>query len=328
MQSPISDSKKCQVSRLAGMTNIDPKQNKNYRNNPCLLIHTAEGRNIIFDVGKTFREGALRWMSHLDVNTTLDAVVLTHHHMDASGGLDDLRGFQGIQRDDDDNWSRIPIQVYMSQYCHSELQNQFPWLFPKRRFTKTQGPRSEGQPIVKRDVASLDVTLFDNYQPFVVFGVTITPLAVWHGEDLICHGFIIEVPTNSIGTGSNGGDTTTIVYLSDISRMIPKTLEYIQSKVGNKVDYFICDALLWHDPHPVHYSLAQAIEMSQQHIRPRKGTYTVGMNCDNYLPHDEMNHWLRQNITKQSEKEDEPNGGGGSDLATIQFAHDGLVIEL
>lgn len=71
----------CKVSNLA--IRGDPKRNKDYRNNPSLLINhyeNGESKNIIIDVGKTFREGALRWMPIHDIDS-LDAIILTHHHM-------------------------------------------------------------------------------------------------------------------------------------------------------------------------------------------------------------------------------------------------------
>lgn len=72
----------CQTSNRAILG--DPKHNKDYRNNPCLLIsHCDQGgavRNVVFDVGKTFREAALRWMPEHNIRS-LDAVILTHHHM-------------------------------------------------------------------------------------------------------------------------------------------------------------------------------------------------------------------------------------------------------
>lgn len=56
----------CRISHLA-LTGGDPKSNRDYRNNPCLLIHhydeyTKKYKNIIIDVGKTFRETALRYV--------------------------------------------------------------------------------------------------------------------------------------------------------------------------------------------------------------------------------------------------------------------------
>lgn len=59
------DPKSCKTSHLA-LAGGDPKTNRDYRNNPCLLIHhydedSKSYKNIIIDVGKTFRETALRY---------------------------------------------------------------------------------------------------------------------------------------------------------------------------------------------------------------------------------------------------------------------------
>ena len=60
------DPTSCRISHLA-LEGGDPKSNRNYRNNPCLLIHHYDEdsktyKNIIIDVGKTFRETALRYV--------------------------------------------------------------------------------------------------------------------------------------------------------------------------------------------------------------------------------------------------------------------------
>jgi hypothetical protein len=82
------NSTSCLVSHLA-IDGGDPKSNRNYRNNPSLLVHhydqhTKTYKNIVIDVGKTFRETALRWFPIIEGIHSLDAIVLTHHHMDAA----------------------------------------------------------------------------------------------------------------------------------------------------------------------------------------------------------------------------------------------------
>lgn len=94
------DPSSCQISYRA-LAGGDPKANRDYRNNPSLLIHHYDEhsnryKNIIIDVGKKFRETALRWFPINGVES-LDAIILTHHHMDAAAGLDDIRGFQVVQ---------------------------------------------------------------------------------------------------------------------------------------------------------------------------------------------------------------------------------------
>ena len=127
----------CKVSSMA--IDGDPKQNKNYRNNPSLLISqcdsTGNCKNVIIDVGKTFREGALRWFPERGI-TSLDAIVLTHEHMDAVAGLDDVRGFQKYEDTDPVKHGRpkaVPVPVHLSQSCLDDVANRFPWLFPNQQ---------------------------------------------------------------------------------------------------------------------------------------------------------------------------------------------------
>jgi phosphoribosyl 1,2-cyclic phosphodiesterase len=277
----------------------DPRENRDYRNNPSLLIQfrDEEGvvRNVAIDVGKTFRETALRWMPFHNIRS-LDAVVLTHHHMDAVAGLDDLRGFQKVQRRSLDPAVlpvRVPMSVFMSQECYDQVSSQFPWLFPQSvTFANTIKKRET----VPRDVASLDVALIKDFEPFNAKGLTLVPLPVWHGDDLISLGFAFSVAN------------TNVVYLSDISRMKPETLDFIQKKLP-PTDIFICDTLLNQGKHPVHFCLDQAMDLARK--IGAKQTYLVGMNCDSFPGHDEMNARLAKEAG-----------------ISIAFAHDGQVIAL
>ena len=92
--------KTCQVSSMA--TRGDPRYNKNYRGNPSIMIvhqnndalvgellddddsaatEASKHKTVVIDVGKTFTESALRWMPQWGL-TTIDAVVLSHEHME------------------------------------------------------------------------------------------------------------------------------------------------------------------------------------------------------------------------------------------------------
>lgn len=282
----------CKVSNLA--LRNDPRSNKNYRNNPSLLVSTGH-QTVIIDVGKTFREGALRWLPHYGIGA-IDAIVLTHPHMDAAAGLDDVRGFQmwdffsdrisGVRKH-----IQVPMPLFLSLSCLEELSERFPWLLPKKSMPETP---NDGKPVVVRHVASFDVHVFQPLEEVsVVEGLKVIPLPVMHGEDLISYGFAFTV------------GNLNVVYLSDISRMLPDTLHFIQHQLP-PTDLLIVDALLLDHDHPVHYSLKQAAALSKT-LHPAR-TLLVGMNCDAFLPHDEMNRVLRQKY------------------GNLQLAHDGLVI--
>jgi hypothetical protein len=237
--------------------------------------------------------------------------------MDAAAGLDDVRGFQGIKWVETTNGqkekTRVSIPLYMSSFCQLNLQSQFPWLLPKKSGPSVMPQQSEGRPTVKRDVASFDVTIFKDFQKEIIAGTgfAFVPLPVWHGDDLISHGFAFSLDPGP----SSEKRSLNVVYLSDISRMVPETLDYIQKELL-PTDVLIVDTLLWDREHSVHFSMEQALDLART-LQPRMGTFLIGMSCDTFWPHDEMNAYLRTTYGKSE------TGG-----TAVAMAHDGLVVDL
>ena len=165
------------------------------------------------------------------------------------------------------------------------------------------------KPIVHRDVAGFDVNIFQAFQPMTIEGLEIIPLPVWHGDDLISYGFAFSVGRHN-QDGPEPSSSVNVVYISDVSRMIDETMEFIHEKLP-PTDILVVDALLWHRTHPTHFSLEQAVELNEQ-IRPRMGMYVVGMSCEAYPPHEEMEEHLTTTY------------GRGK----VMMAHDGLCLSL
>lgn len=98
-----------------------------------------------------------------------------------------------------------------------------------------------------------------------------------------------------------------LVQLSDISRMPVDTEKFILDKLP-PTDILVIDALTLDAMNPTHYNLKQALELVRR-LQPKR-TFVVGMSCDSFLPHNEMN--------KELEKLD----------IQIEFAYDGLLLEM
>jgi len=290
----------CRVSSLA--TAGDPSNNKNYRGNPSVMIvhrnndaidgqeassdASNETRTVLIDAGKTFTENALRWMPRHGL-TSIDSVVLSHEHMDAMAGLDDLRGFQmqptrnvktGLPE-------QSPLSVFLSATCIEALKTQLFYLFPKEESTESLVAGEKTCPDgskIHRHVSKLDWRVVQNFKPFNAAGLEMIPLPVMHGEDLVCNGYAFSV--------ADGEQRMNVVYLSDISRMLPETEEFILEKLP-PIDVLVVDSLNWDRSNKTHFSFKDALTLIRR-LKPKR-TFLVGMSCDQFLPHDEANEELK-----------------------------------
>lgn len=143
---------------------------KNRRNNTSLLLQAEcehQQKNILIDCGKTFRHAVSRFLVEHNVST-IDSIVLTHHHSDAILGLDDIREV-----------SRGPVNLHCDESTSSVVSHVFPYLLPDSSAQKT------------RWVAALNVHTFSALQPFFVEGVEMLPIRVHHG-DCCANGFVFN----------------------------------------------------------------------------------------------------------------------------------------
>lgn len=132
----------CEVCR-----SIDYRDN---RLRSSVLIETND-KTIVIDTGPDFRQQMLR-----ERVRQLDAVVYTHQHKDHTAGMDDVRGFNFIQK------TEIPI--YARQDVLNQLQQEFEYVFSSSKYP--------GVPQIK-------VNEIKN-QPFDIGEVTLTPVEVMH----------------------------------------------------------------------------------------------------------------------------------------------------
>ena len=106
----------------------------NWRGNVGALLrffNPATGRqlNLQIDCGKTFREVVTMEVYRKFGIKWLDALLLTHDHMDAIGGLDELRSLQMFDKDSREVSSSI--RCMCDRRTLSRLRHVVPYLFPK-----------------------------------------------------------------------------------------------------------------------------------------------------------------------------------------------------
>ena len=80
-----------------------------------------EGLTILVDAGPDFRQQMLRaGVSHLD------AILLTHNHKDHTGGLDDIRAFNYIDKK--------ASEIYCEKYVEDALRMEYSYAFAEKKY--------------------------------------------------------------------------------------------------------------------------------------------------------------------------------------------------
>lgn len=129
---------------------------RNKRTRCSSLITLNSGENILIDTGPDLRNQALRE----NINR-VDAVLYTHTHADHLHGIDDLRAFCVLQR------QQIPLYANAEAIAH---------ISQKFGYTLREPCNFWEMPVLR--VESIE-------SPFKLFGVTITPIPVMHGKSNI-----------------------------------------------------------------------------------------------------------------------------------------------
>ncbi|OAY82357.1 putative hydrolase [Ananas comosus] len=140
---------------------------------------------------KFFYHSALQWFPTYGLRQ-IDAVLITHSHADAIGGLDDLRDWT--------NNVQPYIPIYVSKRDFEVMKKTHYYLVD----TSVVVPGAA--------VSELQFNIIEE-EPFVVHNLKVTPLPVWHGGGYRSLGFRF-------------GD---ICYISDVSDIPEETYELLKN---------------------------------------------------------------------------------------------------
>lgn len=151
----------------------------------CSAMVEYDGVKILIDAGPDFRYQMLReGVRHID------GVLLTHEHKDHTGGIDDLRTYNYLQKQ--------TIQLYCNQRVGDSVKVDYHYAFTPRE------ERYAGVPEIKVNVVRA-------LESFVVGGVQIMPLDVMHGR----------LPILGYRIGE-------LCYITDASEVCQETLQIIK----------------------------------------------------------------------------------------------------
>ncbi len=119
----------------------------------CALLVEGVKTTLCIDIGPDFRQQMLRAGVR-----QLDAILITHEHMDHTAGLDEVRAFNFIQQ--------RPMKIYCTLRVQKRLREQYAYIFGKRDYP--------GIPQV--ELVTIDKT------PFQVGEFKVEPIQLYHAK--------------------------------------------------------------------------------------------------------------------------------------------------
>lgn len=196
----------------------------------CSVLIETQGVRLLIDVSPDFHDQAIK----NDI-TYVDAALITHNHYDHVGGFDDLRPFCRNGK----------FPVYLRPDVNNDLHRRIDYCFREHLYP---------------GVPSFEMNEIDN-TPFMINGVKITPISVFHGK----------VPIVGFRIGK-------FAYITDAKTIPEEEMEKLEG-----LDTLILNGLRFND-HFAHLTIDEAIDVIKK-LNPKKAYLThfcheVGKHAD------------------------------------------------
>lgn len=220
----------------------DPRDTRT-RTSAVIEFVDAQGQDrvILIDASPDFREQVLR-----ERIQRIDAILITHNHVDHVWGLDEVRRFNEIQGD--------AIEVWADDHTHGSLRRVYQHIFePEKNIQKSFIAKLTPRELVAGETIEL-------------FGLRITPMTLMHGKQPIL-GFRFE--SDRLEDRSS---ILPLAYCTDVVEIPDESRPVLEG-----VETLVLDALR-HRPHSTHFTVEQAVTEAERIGASR--TFFVHMTHD------------------------------------------------
>ena len=198
------------------------------------------GMRILIDAGPDFRQQMLReGVSHLD------AILLTHNHKDHTGGLDDIRAFNYLER--------RASEIFCEEYVEESLRKEYSYAFAEKKYPgapEWHVHNIDSRPFVLRSGGPTEVLSWESGKGYSYSTVNLDE-EVKTAEVVPIRGMHYKLPVLGYRFGN-------IAYCTDMNHIPEEEFEKLHG-----LDHFVINCVKY-GKHISHYSLEEAVEVAQR----------------------------------------------------------------
>ena len=197
------------------------------------------GMRILVDAGPDFRQQMLRaGVSHVD------AILLTHNHKDHTGGLDDIRAFNYLER--------RASEIFCEEYVEESLRKEYSYAFAEKKYPGAPEWRVhniDSRPFTIRCGGPTEMLSWESGKGYTH---TVIDLGEERSAEIIpIRGMHYKLPVLGFRFGN-------IAYCTDMNHIPDEEFKKLEG-----LDHFVINCVK-HGKHISHYSLEEAVEVARR----------------------------------------------------------------
>ena len=205
----------------------------------CVFVE-YEGLQILVDAGPDFRQQMLRQnISHVD------AILLTHNHKDHTGGLDDIRAFNYLEK--------RATEIYCEKHVEDSLRLEYAYAFAEKKYPgapEWHVNNIDSNPFIVTGGGAHEVLTWEPGKGYSrTYAKVDTPTRT--AEIIPIRGMHYKLPVLGYRFGN-------IAYCTDMNHIPEEEFSKLQG-----LDHFIINCVK-SGKHISHFSIEEAIEVAQK----------------------------------------------------------------